>query len=141
MNAYLHNFIPTAANNDGVDWVRAEPHAADPFGVTLVFDVVLALAECVPQLDGLVSATRDNLSVVGREGDGKDIGSVPNEAAGSCASVEVPETESFVPRCGEGELTVGGDDDVRNEVVVPMQDFFSGNRCWEHRCHGSFARQ
>lgn len=47
-----------------------------------------------------------------------------NKAASGLASVQVPETKSFIPGRGEGELTVGGDDDVRNEVVVPVQDFF-----------------
>ena len=64
------------------------------------------------------------MSVVGRERDGEDIGRVSNEAAGGRAGVEVPKSESFVPRCGESELTVGGDDDVRDEVVVTVQDLF-----------------
>lgn len=62
---YLYDSVPTTADNDWVDWVRAEPHTANPLGVSLIFNVVLALPKCVPQLDGLVSATRDNLSVVG----------------------------------------------------------------------------
>lgn len=120
MVAYLHDLIPTTADNDGVDGVRAEPDTADPLCVSLILNVVLALAESVPQLDGLVSATRHDLSVVGRERDGKYIGGVSNESAGGCTSVKVPQAKSFVPRSGESELTVRGNDDVGNKVVVPV---------------------
>jgi hypothetical protein len=37
-------------------------------------------------------------------------------------SVQVPKTEGVVPRRGEGELTVGRDDNVRDKVVVAVQD-------------------
>ena len=47
-----------------------------------------------------------------------------NESASCCASVEVPQTESVVPRRRKGELAVRGDNDIRNEVVVPVKDAF-----------------
>lgn len=47
-----------------------------------------------------------------------------HEAAGGCASVEVPQAEGVVPGRGEGELAVGRDDDVRDKVVVAVEDSF-----------------
>ena len=61
-----------------------------PLGVAVVLDIVLALAEGVPELDCPVARARDNLTVVRREADGEYIGSVPNEAAGGVAGVKIP---------------------------------------------------
>ena len=90
--------------------------------MAILLDVVLAFAEGVPELDRLVTGARDDLPVVSTEADGQDIGGVADEAAGGETGVEVPETESVVPRGGERELAVGGDDDVRDEVVVAVED-------------------
>jgi len=91
--------------------------------VTFLLNIELALAEGVPKLDGAVTATTDNLSVIGREGNGKDIGGVTNKAAGRETGVKVPEAEGVVPRGGESELTIGGDHDVRHEMVMAMENF------------------
>lgn len=68
--------------------------------------------------DVFTSGTRDDLSVVGREGDREDVLGVSDETTGGGAVVQVPQTEGTVPRSREGELTVGGDDEVLDEVVV-----------------------
>ena len=93
-----------------------------PLGVAILLDVVLALAEGVPELDRPVTRARDDLPVVSREADGEDIGGVADEAAGRVASVEIPQAERVVPGGRERELAVRGDHDVRHEVVVPVQD-------------------
>lgn len=85
-------------------------------------DVELAVTESVPQLDGPVARARDNLTVVRAEADAEDITSVADEAAGGETSVQVPETERLVPRGREGELTVRRDHNVRDEVVVAVED-------------------
>lgn len=77
--------------------------------MTLLGDGVLAVAEGVPQLDGLVPRTGDDLAVVGGERDGKDVVGVADEAAGGGAGGELPEAESLVPRGGEGVGAVRGD--------------------------------
>ena len=41
-----------------------------------------------------------------------------DEATGGLAGVDLPKAEGAVPGTGEGELSVGGDDDVGNEVRV-----------------------
>ena len=93
-----------------------------PLSVAVILDVVFALAEGVPELDRPVARARDDLPVVSREADGQNVGGVADEAAGGETGVEVPETEGVVPRRGEGELAVRGDDDVRDEVVVAVED-------------------
>lgn len=90
--------------------------------MTLVLDVKLALSQGVPELDGLVPGGGNNLTVVGREGDGENITGVTNESSGGGTGVEVPKTESVVPRRGESELTVGRNDDVGDKVVVALED-------------------
>lgn len=45
-----------------------------------------------------------------------------NEFASGDTGVEVPQPEGLVPRGRESELAVRGDDDVRNEMVVAVQD-------------------
>lgn len=62
-----------------------------------VLDCVFAFSECVPQFDRLVTGCRDDLTVVDRECDGKDVFGVANEAACGGSGVEIPETEFSVP--------------------------------------------
>lgn len=121
-NTHLDDLVPTSGDNDGVLGVGAESDAADPLSVALVNNVELALAEGVPQLDGAVSRTGDDLSVVSREADREDIGGVADESSGGGTGVQVPETEGLVPRGRKSELTVGRDDNVRDEVVVAVED-------------------
>lgn len=50
----LLQLVPAAAHDDGVGSVGTEPHTGHAVAVTLVSDVVLAVDQSVPQLDGLV---------------------------------------------------------------------------------------
>ena len=90
--------------------------------MTVILDIVFALSESIPKLDGLVTGARDNLPVISTEADREDIRGVADEAAGGDARVEVPEAESVVPRGRKRELAVGRDDDVGHEVVVAVED-------------------
>jgi len=119
--SYLDNLVPASRDNDGVGGVRREADAGDPLGVAVLLDGELALSEGVPQLDGLVTGSRDDLTVVSREGNREDIVGVADEAAGGQTGVEVPETEGLVPRGGQGELTVGGDNNILDSRVVAVE--------------------
>lgn len=77
--------------------------------MALVGDGELAVTEGVPQLDGTVAGTGDNLAVVGREGDGQDVVVVADEAAGGGARGQLPKSQGLVPRSGQGVGAVGGD--------------------------------
>lgn len=144
---YLDKLVPAGGDNHGVLGVRAEANARDPVGVALIGDGVLAVTEGVPELDGSVTGTGNNLAVVGRERDGENVAVVANESAGGGTGSELPETESLVPRGGEGIGTIGGDDlehvsTPRTLVIVgrpTSQDvhIHSRRRCGSDR--GGFA--
>ena len=87
----------------------------------LFLNGVLALSQGVPQLDGLVSGSRHDLSVVGRESDAENVLSVVFEPAGGVAGAQVPEPEGLVPGAREGEVAVRGQDDVGDEVSVTLE--------------------
>ena len=42
------------------------------------------------------------------------------EATGGGSGVDVPKTECAVPRAGQAELAIGGDDNVLNSVAVAL---------------------
>jgi hypothetical protein len=86
--------------------------------VALLGDGELAVTKGVPELDGAVAGTGDNLSVVGREGDGQNIVGVSDETAGGGAGGELPETEGLVPGGRESVSTVRGDNLIYLLVVV-----------------------
>jgi hypothetical protein len=117
---YLDESVPSGGDDDRVGGIGRESYTADPFAMSFFCDGELAVAEGVPELDCLISATTDYLSVVGREGDGEDVVGVADEATGGFASVEIPETEGLVPGCGKSVLTVRRDDNVLHEVVVSL---------------------
>ena len=117
----LDELVPASGDDDGGAGRRRESDARDPLGVAILLDGVLALTEGVPELDSAIAGAGDDLSVVGGEGDGENILGVANEAASALAGLDLPEAESAVPRAREGELAIGGDHDVRDEVVVALK--------------------
>jgi hypothetical protein len=123
----LDNLVPTTGNNNRVGRVRREADARHPLGVTtFASDVVLALTKSVPQLDALVTGSRDNLTVVRGERDGQNIVGVSDETASGGASVQVPETKGLVPGSGQSELAVGRDNNILNKMVVASESL-TGN--------------
>ena len=64
------------------------------------------------------------MSIVSAEADGKNIGGVTDKSASGCPGVKVPQAECVVPRRRKGELSVGRDYDVRDKVVMAMEDSF-----------------
>lgn len=89
--------------------------------MALVGDGVLALTDGVPDLDGSVSAGRNNLSVVGGERDGENITSVADESVLGDTGLQVPDSESLVPRAGDGVSTIVRDGTVLDNVGVALE--------------------
>lgn len=118
---YLDVLVPASGDDDRVLRVWREAHARDPLGVALVGDGVLAVTEGVPQLDGAVTRTGHDLTVVGGEGDGENVVGVADEAAGGDTGRELPEAESLVPGRRKGVGTVRGDHTVGNDVGVTVE--------------------
>lgn len=117
----LDDLIPATRDDERVGWVGREADAGDPVAVAIFGELVLALTKGVPELDGLVTGAGDDLTVVGREGDGQNVVGVTDEAAGGGAGGEVPETEGLVPGGRKSKLTIRRDGKVLNEVVVAQQ--------------------
>ena len=65
--------------------------------MTFISYSVLAIPESVPELDGTVARSRDNLAVVCGEGNRKDVIVMAHKAAGSDTSRQLPEAKSLVP--------------------------------------------
>lgn len=117
----LDNLVPTSGNEGGDLGVGGEADARDPLLVAISVQGVLALTESVPELDGLVAGTRDNLAVIGGDSDGEDILLVADEAESAVTGLDVPETDRTIPRSGKGieaVLVVNGEGEVLDEVVV-----------------------
>jgi hypothetical protein len=89
--------------------VWAESYTRNPVGVPLLGDSELAVTKSVPELDCSIAGSRDNLSVVGREGNGQNIVGVANKASGGGTGGKLPKAESLVPGSRESIGTVGGD--------------------------------
>jgi len=117
----LDLLVPASRDDQGVLCVGGETNAAHPFGVTLILDGVLALTESIPKADGLVARTRNNLSVVSREGNAENILGVTNESLGGGSRVKVPQAKSMIPRSREGELAIRGDNNILNKVRVSVE--------------------
>ena len=95
-----------------------------PLCVPIFLDVKFTFTECVPKLDRSVTRAGDDLPVVSAEADRQNVRGVPDEFSGRLAGVQVPETESMIPRSGESKLAIGRDNDVGNEVIMSMKDAF-----------------
>lgn len=120
----FEGFVPGAGDDDWVLGGWRELDGGDPFVVAvLAFLAPFKFSEGVPEFDGLVSAGRDDLSVVGGESDGEYVVLVSSEPGSSDTSFQIPESESLIPGSGNGELTARADDDVGDEVVVSLQSF------------------
>lgn len=91
--------------------------------MALLGDGVLAVTEGVPQLDGAVTRTRDDLSVVGGEGNGENVVGVADESSGGGAGSELPQTESLVPRSRQGISTVRRDN-LTNQLQSASRTLF-----------------
>jgi hypothetical protein len=124
----LDKLVPTSGNDDGVLGVGAEANARSPLGVALIGDGVLAVTEGVPELDGSVTRTGNNLAVVGREADREDVVGVADESSSGGTSSKLPETQSLVPR---GRQSVGT---VRRDNLFPTISRILHSFCPPKRC-------
>jgi len=115
---HLNNLIPSARNDDGVGSVGREAHTGDPLGVTLVLNSEFTFTQSVPKLDSSITTTTDNLSVISRESDRKNILGVSNKSSGGSSVVDIPQTEGTIPRTRKSELAIRRDDHILNKVRV-----------------------
>mmetsp|Transcript_2995 Transcript_2995/g.5593 ORF Transcript_2995/g.5593 Transcript_2995/m.5593 type:complete len:175 (-) Transcript_2995:106-630(-) len=81
----------------------------------------LALCKSIPKLDGLITRSRYNLTIVHRKCYRQNILGVSYKTTSGLSRVDLPKTKSSVPRSRETELSIGGDYNVRDEVVVSTE--------------------
>lgn len=93
----LDKLIPATRNDERVLSGWGESYAGDPFGMTLIMNCVLAFAKSIPELDGFVSRTRYDLTVIGGESYGEDVLGMAHKATGGLTGVEIPQTKCVVP--------------------------------------------
>merc|ERR1739838_1008649 len=117
----LDIFVPAARNNDWVLVVGGEPNARDPFSVSLLLDGVFALSQSIPQLDGLVSRSTDNLPIIGRKSNAQNIVAVVFKTPCGTSSGQIPQSQVLVPRSGQGKVSIRREDNIRNKVSVSME--------------------
>jgi len=77
-----------------------------------------AFTEGVPQFDGLVTGTRNNLSVVSRESNAENVLVMSAEDSGGFSRVDLPQSESSVPRSRQSKLGVRRNHNVLDKVGV-----------------------
>jgi hypothetical protein len=65
--------------------------------MSLVSDSELALSKGVPELDGLVSGSGDDLSVVSGESYRENLLGVANKSTFSLAGLDVPQSKGTIP--------------------------------------------
>jgi len=95
-----------------------ETDDGDGISVLVLVNGELALGAGVPDLDVLVEATSDNLTIISGKGNGEDISVVTDELGDGAAGGNVPQTNGTVPRGGEGEAGVASELDLGDEVSV-----------------------
>lgn len=125
----LDELVPTSSNDHGLLWVRREADTGDPLRVARGrrittrrgSEVTHQVTTSVPDLNGLVTGSRDNETVVRRERDRHDIIIVANETSLGLTSGKIPETHSLIPRGSEGETTISRQSNVLDEVVVAVK--------------------
>ena len=100
---------------------RSATDGGNPLRVSLVLNGPLVLTEGVPDANGLIARTGDDLTVISGESDGEDILGVSNETTGGGTEVKIPKTEGRIPRARQGEVTIRGDGDILDEVRMSME--------------------
>lgn len=104
----LDETIPSTGDNKWYLNRRAESYAGNPLGVTLSLSTEgeLALSKGVPELDGLISGSRDDLTVVKGEGNRKNILLVTDKSSGGLSRTDLPKSQGSIPRSRKSKLSI-----------------------------------
>jgi len=90
---YLDNLVPSSRDEDRSSGRGREPDTGDPVRVTFGKGLKLAFSKSIPNLDVVVAGSRNNLTIVNREGDGQHVLGVTLiacKAAGASAGFNFP---------------------------------------------------
>lgn len=89
--------------------------------MTLLLNGEFTISQGVPQFNGLVTRSRHDLSVVGRERNRENVTGMSDKSLCRVSGVEVPKSQGRIPGSRKGVLTVRRNDTVGNESVVSLQ--------------------
>jgi len=78
--------------------------------VSLLSDGEFAVTKSVPELNSAIAGSRNDLSVVGGEGNGENIIRVSDKSSGGSTSGKLPKAECLIPGRREGVGTIRGND-------------------------------
>lgn len=103
-------------------WRARVSDSGDPSLVVVVLGLNLALSNGVPDSEVSEGTTRNDLSVVVREGNGVDFSvSSTGESLQTGTVSDIPKSHGLIPRGGDNIAVVVGDGEVGDEVVVTGQ--------------------
>ena len=132
----LDHLVPASTDNLRTFMIGAEADSRDPFSVPsqgsvttasrLSNQITLAFTTSVPDLDGLITATRDDQTVIRAERGAQDISSVTDELANTLTSAQVPQAHSLVPGSSQGILTVLAQANILDKVIVTLEGTLRG---------------
>lgn len=118
---YLNSLIPRSRDNS-VGLVRwGESNSRNPVGVGS--QSLHTFTNGVPNLDGLVTRSRNNLSQVLGDGNRQHISSVAHESLGTFTRFQIPQSQGLIPRSRQSVSTVSRDGDILNNVRVASERF------------------
>lgn len=90
----------------------------DPVGVTQ--QNVGTVTNGVPDSDGLISGSRDNLRRVGVNGNGQNVTGVADKSSFRVTGSQVPQSQGLIPRSGNSVVTVSRDNNILDDVRVTL---------------------
>ena len=102
----LDGLIPRGGHTDSWLLGVVELNARDGISVLILVNDVFALRPGVPDTDGSVKRSSDDLTVVWRESDRKNVFRVSNELVDGLCGGNFPKADSSVPRGGESKARI-----------------------------------
>lgn len=115
---HLDGLVPWSADNDGVLGILVEFNAGNPVSVSILLNSEFALSNGVPDLEVLISSTTGNLSVIGGEGNGKNVSCVANESLNGLSLFQVPESQGSVPWTSQAISAILWEAQITDKVWV-----------------------
>ena len=89
---HLDKLVPTRRNNNRVLGIRTEPHTRDPFSMPLICNGKFTVSKRVPELNGPITRSRDDLTIVGAERYGKNVVGMAYETASGSSRTKFPQS-------------------------------------------------
>lgn len=120
-DSYLNHFVPTTAHDQWSLHVWRESNTGDPIAMALVVKCVFAFTKSIPHHGSTIARPRHNLATICAKRNAQNITSVTSKASSSLASGQIPKAKGFIPRAGNGELTIRWHHNIAYKMVVAVE--------------------